>query len=102
MRFLNQETGVQFGGEKMAKEYQAAVVFANIHRLKRGHYEVVYETICEDAALTPHGFITQAHTKKLEAIINKEPAYWLWSHKRWKHPRPVGETLHETLETFQH
>ena len=98
MNFLNQETGVQFGTEKFAKEYKAAVVFGNIHRLKRGHYEVAYQLICEDATKTPYGYISQAHTKLLEREIRKKPEHWLWSHKRWKHQRPEELPLNQELD----
>lgn len=93
MTFLNQETGVQFGTEKFAKEFKAVVIFANIYKVKRGYYEVQYDLICEDASQTNYGFITETHTKMLEKVINNEPEYWLWSHKRWKHPRPEGVEL---------
>jgi len=97
MNFLNQETGVQFGTEKIAKKVNAAVVFANAYKVKRGYYEVEYELICENAKDTADGFITQGHTKRLEKIIREQPAYWLWSHKRWKHKRPADAILNKTL-----
>lgn len=93
MTFLNQETGVQVGTEKLAKKFNAAVVFANAYKVKRGHYEVEYELICENASETADGFITKSHTQMLEKVIVEEPAYWLWSHKRWKHQRPEGVKL---------
>ena len=34
------------------------------------------------------GQITEAHTSKLEKEIVRQPAYWLWSHKRWKRDAP--------------
>lgn len=98
LQFLNRETGVQFGTEKFAVDYKAAVVFGNIYKIKRGHYEVRYELICENATQVPYGFITQQHTQKLEKIIREQPEYWLWSHKRWKHIRPEGAELHENLQ----
>ncbi len=43
------------------------------------------ELICE----SPEGLkpfeITNRHAAILEDLIREEPAYWLWSHKRWKH-----------------
>jgi KDO2-lipid IV(A) lauroyltransferase len=42
-----------------------------------------------------YGEITKAHTRLLEAEIIKVPAYWLWSHKRWKHTRPEGEVMND-------
>lgn len=95
MTFLNQETGVQFGAEKFAVTHNCAVVYGHIYRLKRGHYKISYQTICDDASTMEYGEITKAHTRLLEAEIIKEPAYWLWSHKRWKHTRPEGEVLHD-------
>lgn len=95
MNFLNQETGVQFGTEKFAVEIDAVVIFANIFRTKRGHYEIEYRLLTETPQETAYGYITKTHTKWLEEIIKREPAYWLWSHRRWKHQRPAGEELHE-------
>lgn len=95
--FLNQETGVQFGSEKIAHEYNAAVVFTNIYKIKRGYYEVDCVLICENAVETDYGYITEMHTKLLEQVVQKQPEYWLWSHKRWKHARPEQE---EVLDRF--
>lgn len=93
MKFLNQETGVQFGTEKFAKEFNAVVVFANIYKVKRGFYEIEYEILTETPNDCETGYITKTHTQKLEKIIQQQPEFWLWSHKRWKHQRPEGETL---------
>ena len=97
MTFLNQETGVQFGTEKLARANNLAVVYGRIHKLKRGKYEVDYELICEHAAEQEEGYITQKHTKLLEKDIRNAPAYWLWTHKRWKHKRPVDSPLNKPL-----
>ncbi|MEQ8625728.1 MAG: lysophospholipid acyltransferase family protein [Vicingaceae bacterium] len=94
MTFLNQETGVQFGTEKFAKEIDAVVIFANIFRMKRGHYEIEYRLLTETPNETDYGYITKTHTKWLEEIIQDDPAYWLWSHRRWKYKRPTDEKLH--------
>ena len=98
MTFLGQETGVQFGTEKFALENEAAVIFGNIHRIKRGYYEVRYQLISSNAVHEPYGYITQAHTKLLEKEIKQKPEHWLWSHKRWKHQRPEDMPLNEDLK----
>ena len=97
MTFLGQETGVQFGTEKFAQEIGAVVIFGNIHRVKRGYYEVRYKLISSNAKHEPYGYITQAHTKLLEKEIQQKPEHWLWSHKRWKHRRPEQMPLNEEL-----
>jgi KDO2-lipid IV(A) lauroyltransferase len=93
MNFLNQETGVQFGTEKFAKEFDAVVVFVNIYKVKRGYYELQYDVITEQPNTEEIGYISKTHTQMLEKVIQQQPEFWLWSHKRWKHKRPEGEVL---------
>ena len=40
---------------------------------------------------TPEGEITEKYTRMLEQTIRRDPAIWLWTHKRWK--RPVNMEL---------
>lgn len=88
MTFLNQETPVFPGAEKLASKFKQAVVFMNIQKVRRGYYEVEFTKLFDDASQTKEFEITKAHTRFLEEIIRKKPEYWLWSHKRWKHTRP--------------
>ena len=89
--FLNQDTAVQFGVEKYAKEYNWPVVYGEIRKIKRGYYEVEYKVISENPSELEYGEITELHTKALENSILKAPEYWLWSHRRWKHKRPEND-----------
>ena len=88
MNFLNQETGVLFGAEKYAKEYNYPVVYVRVFKVKRGFYEVEYELIEENPKQTSYGQITESFTKMIEKDILLNPQYWLWSHRRWKHKKP--------------
>lgn len=89
MKFLNQDTGVLFGTEKYAKEYNYPVVFCRINKIKRGYYVFDFEDVIDQPNKTSHGEITEKVTRLLELDILKQPEYWLWSHKRWKHERLV-------------
>ena len=82
--FLNQETAVHVGAELFATKYNYPVVFFKFNKVKRGFYEGVLEMISENPAELKKGQITELHTKCLEKVINENPQYWLWSHKRWK------------------
>ncbi len=88
MEFLNQDTGVLFGTEKYAKEFNVPVVFGSIQYIKKGYYEVTFKTLVEDPSQLAYGEITERHTKELENAIIEKPEFWLWSHKRWKKKRP--------------
>lgn len=85
--FLNQDTPVFWGTERIARKLNYPIVFVNMQRIKRGYYKMTAEMICENPSLTSDGEISELHTKKLEEYILKEPETWLWSHRRWKHSR---------------
>jgi KDO2-lipid IV(A) lauroyltransferase len=87
--FLNQDTAVLYGTEKYAREYNYPVVYGCIKKVSRGHYLVEFELVHENPANTAYGEITEAHTRLLERDILQQPEYWLWSHRRWKHKKPV-------------
>lgn len=97
MNFLNQETAVLYGAEKFAKEYDYPVVFACIHKVKRGYYELEFRELMAHSANCGYGEITQLHTHMLEQDILKAPEFWLWSHRRWKKTRPEDAELHRAL-----
>jgi Kdo2-lipid IVA lauroyltransferase/acyltransferase len=85
--FLNQDTPVFLGAEKIATKFNMAVVFLNIRKIKRGYYTYTAELLFDDAStVTDHG-ITEAHVRRLEEIIRENPENWIWSHRRWKHKR---------------
>jgi Kdo2-lipid IVA lauroyltransferase/acyltransferase len=87
--FLNQDTPVYLGAEKIASRYDMAVVFFNLQKIKRGHYNMDIELLFDHTAGLPEHEITTKHVKRLEEIIREKPEYWLWSHRRWKHKKPV-------------
>lgn len=93
-RFLNQDTAVMFGAEKYAVDFDLAVAFMNITRVKRGCYELSVQMISENPKDEKYGFITKKHTELLEKEIISEPAYWLWTHKRWKFKRNQNECIY--------
>jgi KDO2-lipid IV(A) lauroyltransferase len=91
--FLHQPTAVLFGAELLANQYDMAVVFFHLKKIKRGHYSISLELITDAPRKEEYGYITLTHTQKLEQIINDTPQFWLWSHKRWK--REIPENLQE-------
>lgn len=91
LNFLNQDTPTLHGPEKYAKKYNYPVVYLDMQVVKRGYYELTFSVLTEEPLQEAPGEITAMYMKKLESVINKEPAYWLWSHRRWKHKRIIRE-----------
>jgi KDO2-lipid IV(A) lauroyltransferase len=88
MHFMNQDTPVFLGIEKIALKIRYPIVYITIRRVKRGHYNVFAERIELPSQLQKTGTITEIHTRRLEADIRSQPENWLWTHRRWKHERP--------------
>jgi KDO2-lipid IV(A) lauroyltransferase len=84
VNFLNQETAVLPGVEKLALKFKLPILFHGVTRTKRGFYECKTEYIVEMNRTYEPGEITEIHTRYLEEIIRRQPETWLWSHKRWK------------------
>ena len=82
--FLNQDTAVFLGVEKIAVKFDNPIVYFNITRIKRGYYECEIKPLVNNPKLTSKFEITKLHTMELEKNIQKAPEFWLWSHKRWK------------------
>lgn len=91
--FLNQDTATFRGPELYAKRLNAAVFYYSVRRIKRGFYRVVLEKITDTPKESTKGAITYSFMKHLERDIQAAPAYWLWSHKRWKHERQADQEL---------
>lgn len=95
--FLNQQTPVFLGVEKLSQKFNLPVVFCNMRKVKRGKYEVDFELLTED----PNSFkpyeLTELHLKRLERHIIEVPEYWLWSHRRWKR-KPKADSQQTVTE----
>jgi KDO2-lipid IV(A) lauroyltransferase len=88
MRFLNQDTPVVFGAEKYARECELPVLYGVIRKRKRGYYEFEFRDIIDRPSVLSHGEVVEKASRMLEEDIRRDPRYWLWSHRRWKHRLP--------------
>lgn len=87
VNFLNQETAFHHGMDKIARRTNYPVYLADIKRAKRGFYEVTFSLLIKEPAKTEEADVTKLYAQALEKIIQKDPANWLWSHRRWKRKR---------------
>ncbi|MEI3155531.1 MAG: lysophospholipid acyltransferase family protein [Odoribacter sp.] len=85
MEFLNQDTPILIGTEKIARKFNLPVISLHMRKVKRGYYEVDFIDLCAEPQKLEPGELTRLHTRTLEKFIRETPELWLWSHKRWKH-----------------
>lgn len=86
VRFLNHPTAIITGTETVARRLDAAVVYWDMRKVKRGHYHIRTVLITDTPNELPEFAITDRYAQLLQQNINADPAIWLWTHKRWKHP----------------
>ena len=82
--FLNHETPVFTGAERIMRKMNNAVFYVEMSRQRRGYYQCTYKLITKDPNSLDNYEITRKFFSMLEETINKEPAYYLWTHNRWK------------------
>lgn len=85
--FLNQDTAFMDGGERIARMMNFPVFYAELERTSRGHCKVSFDLLTETPKQTAEGEITELFARRIEKTLEREPAYWFWSHKRWKRRR---------------
>lgn len=85
--FLNQETAIFLGAEKIAKALDLPIIYMDTQRTGRMRYEVTLSLITDKPKETAEFEITEKHVRLLENAIREHPDNWLWSHRRWKHKR---------------
>lgn len=85
--FLHQETVFMDGGERIARMMKFPVFYCELTKERRGYCSVTFDLLTEHPKETADGEITEIFARRVEQTIIREPAYWLWSHKRWKRTR---------------
>ena len=94
--FMNREAGFYTSAERLAQQFNCAVLYVGISRVRRGYYEITFTELPDGhvaaaAANAPDEAqrypITEAFVRCLEADIRATPEQYLWTHRRWKHKR---------------
>jgi KDO2-lipid IV(A) lauroyltransferase len=84
LQFFNQPTAVLLGLEKIALQTNRPVFYFDVISVKPGYYEIDCLPLCLEPKATQGHEITDRFFEMLTKTINRDPAFWLWSHRRWK------------------
>lgn len=82
--FLNHDTPVLTGTERLARSAGHAVAYLDMRRVRRGYYEGEIKIITRNPKETKDYELTDVYFRMLEETIKRAPYYYLWTHNRWK------------------
>ena len=94
--FMHQDAGFYTSAERLAQQFNCAVLYVGIRRVRRGYYEIKFSELPDgqaaaaaaSAPIEAHRYpITEAFVRHLEADLRATPEQYLWTHRRWKHKR---------------
>lgn len=88
--FLNHFTSFIYGPEAIGNKIGADFYYLSMERERRGTYKICFHKLTpkEDKGAYPY---TKEFWSYLENSIKRKPAYWMWSHKRWKYDTMLSE-----------
>ena len=82
--FLHHDTPVFTGTERIARKFDTDVYYLDVRRERRGYYVARYELLAEHASQSSESELTIRYFSLLEKSIRRQPAFYLWTHNRWK------------------
>ncbi len=86
-RFMNHDTPVFTGSERIARKMDLAVYYCKVTRVRRGYYNCRFIPMFPHTADLPEYAVTEKYMRLLEENICEQPYLWLWTHNRWKRTR---------------
>lgn len=93
--FMGIEVPVFTGGEALCKKFGMVPMYLKVEYVKRGHYKATFVPLLnegENVKEIPNYELTNRFLQEVEKQIIEAPAYYFWTHKRWKHEgkKPIG------------
>lgn len=80
--FLHQPTTFSPGGEIIGNKINATFLYLDMEKTARGYYKLIVKPLAPPDPSVSYPY-TKAYFSQLQKTIERQPAYWLWSHKRW-------------------
>jgi len=87
LRFMNRETPFYNGPAKIARKFDHSIVYMEVRKIRRGYYETEFFPLFDEPGKFSENEIMLRIVEVLENTIRRQPEYWLWSHRRWKHTK---------------
>lgn len=95
--FLNHDTPVFTGAERIMRKMQDAVFYVDMERPRRGHYVCTFRLLTLAPQELSENEVTRRFFQLLEQSIGREPAFYLWTHKRWKRTHEEFDRMYRVV-----
>lgn len=82
--FMGQKTQTMEGSVLLARKFHMSVLYMGMVDTGEGKHEISFREICRDGSQMTADDILEKFYAFLEEDIKRDPANYLWSHKRWK------------------
>ena len=96
--FLHHDTPVFTGAERIMQKMNDAVFYVDMERPRRGQYVCTFRLIAAEAAREEEFAITRRFFAMLEQSIRRQPAFYLWTHNRWKRGREEFNLKYDVID----
>ena len=97
IKFLNHDTAVFTGGERIMRKVNDAVFYVDMQRPRRGYYTCTFRLISRDTDKLPENEVTVRFFQMLEETIRTAPSYYLWTHNRWKRTKEEFDRVYNLV-----
>lgn len=91
--FLHHDTPVFTGTERIAVKSNFAVYYLDLQRVRRGYYKAEFKLLTDKPKECKEFEITEMYFRELEKTIQRQPAFYLWTHNRWKRTREEWQRI---------
>lgn len=95
--FLNHNTPVFSGGERIMRKVNDAVFYVDMERPRRGYYTCSFRLVTRTPNELPEHGVTIEFFRLLEESIRRQPAFYLWTHNRWKRTKEEFDQVYDLV-----
>lgn len=87
MTWMHHDTAVITGAETIGEKVGAVYYYVDVEQVKRGYYRATLKKLSPTATTGSPFPMTECYMQAVATSIERDPALWLWTHRRWKHKR---------------
>lgn len=97
LKFLGHDTPVFSGGERIMHKMNDAVFYVDMERPRRGYYTCTFRLMTREPRKLAENELTTQFFQLLEESIRRQPAFYLWTHNRWKRTKEEFDRVYNLV-----